>query len=98
MTLSDAATQRRDIHRSLVKFSRLEVMQVDVSHWSGTPMPPYLQRMVATELRTYCATLKQFVFWHGNNQTVWRLDREQWVHQQLPGPRYPPRDVLWREC
>lgn len=96
--LSLPLLDRRDIHRSLVKFSRLEVMQVDVSHWTGAPMLPSLQRMVVTELRTYCATLKQFIFWHGTHQTTWRLDGEQWVHQHIPGARYPARDVLWRDC
>ena len=96
--MSNSAAQRNDIHRSLLNFSRLEILQVDVSHWTNAPVPYSMQRVVATELRTYCPTIKQFVFWHGNNQTIWRFDREQWVYQQPPGPRYVARDILWREC
>lgn len=89
--------QRHDIHRSLLKFSRLEALQVDVSHWHNTPVVLFVQRMVVTELRTYCHSLRQVVFWHGTNQTFWRYDKEQWTHQVVPGTRYVARDHLWRE-
>ena len=97
MTFADGLLQRSDMHRSLLKFSRLEAIQLDVSHWNEAPLLPYIQRMLATELRTYCSTLRQLVFWHGHNQTIWRYDGEQWAHQHIPGPRYIIRDVLWRE-
>lgn len=89
--------QRNAIHRSLLNFSRLECLQLDVSHWTNAPLVPYMQRMVATELRTYCPSLCQFVFWHGTNQTLWRFEREQWTFQQFPGPRHVTRDGLWRD-
>ena len=80
-----------------MKFSRLEAIQLDVSHFGTTPLLPWAQRLLVTELRSYCAKLRHLLVWHGNNQTVWRYDGEQWTYQQLPGPRYLNRDPLWRE-
>ena len=80
-----------------MKFSRLEALQLDVSHWSNAPLMPYAHRMLVTELRTYCTSLNTLVVWYGTQQTIWRYEREQWSFQQVPGPRYNIRDMMWRE-
>lgn len=97
--LSLPLQDRHHFHRSLLAFSRLEVLQVDVAHWQNGPMMPHSNRLLATELRTYCPSLTRIVFWQGASEAVWRYDDEtgQWKGQQLPGPRYVQRETLWRE-
>ncbi|KAI0698104.1 hypothetical protein BC835DRAFT_1269369 [Cytidiella melzeri] len=90
------ATEHHDIHRSLLKFQCLEVVQVDISHWAPVPMFCHFP-MLATELRTYCFTLRSMLIWVNTHQYLGRYDNERWVFQQLPGPRHPSRDVQWRE-
>lgn len=94
--------QRHDFHRSLLGFSRLETLQVDVAHWQNLPLMSYAHRTVATELRTYCPSLTRVVFWQGVSEAVWRYEKleeegGQWKGQQMSGPRYAQREHLWRE-
>ncbi|EKM49891.1 uncharacterized protein PHACADRAFT_33425 [Phanerochaete carnosa HHB-10118-sp] len=99
LPLGEHDTQRHQLHRSLLSFSRLETLQVDVAHWQNGAMMPHAHRLLATELRTYCPTLVRIVFWQGVSETVWRFDEDngQWKGQQVPGPRYAQREHLWRD-
>ncbi|GJF00220.1 hypothetical protein PsYK624_165000 [Phanerochaete sordida] len=96
--LSLPLTDRHHFHRSLLSFSRLETLQVDVAHWQNSPMMPHAYRLLATELRTYCPTLNRIVFWQGVSETIWRCDEDggQWKGESVPGPRYAQRESLWR--
>ena len=58
--------QRGNIHRSLLKFHQLEMIQLDLSHW-GQQVPLPLQRMIITELRVYCPTVNIIFIWLGRH-------------------------------
>ncbi|KAI0088705.1 hypothetical protein BDY19DRAFT_994069 [Irpex rosettiformis] len=89
-------SERYDIHRSLLKFERLEVIQMDVSHWNPPAMILHFA-MLATELRTYCFTLRCVVIWVNTQQWLGRCENDHWVFQQLPGQHHPTRDNQWRD-
>lgn len=53
--------------------------------------------MLATELRTYCRSIRCMVVWCNGLQFLGRYENERWTFQQVPGLRSPSLDYQWRE-
>lgn len=75
-----------------MKFAKLEMLQVNITHWQPMPMSA-TQRMVVTELGTYCPSVRLVQFWHGPYQILWRCDNEHWVNVFTSERR---QDMHWR--
>ncbi|CCL99768.1 uncharacterized protein FIBRA_01790 [Fibroporia radiculosa] len=61
-TISYPMMDRHDIHRCLVPMRNLEIIDLDLTAWMPPPIDIF-QRMLATELRTFCPSLNYILFW-----------------------------------
>ncbi|KAI0738837.1 hypothetical protein C8Q80DRAFT_1222163 [Daedaleopsis nitida] len=85
------------VHRVLMKLPALEMIELDVSRWDPHPHETF-QRMIALDLRIYCPTLRQAVFWLGNHRFLWWArdgEGRDWAFVHQPG-RAPVHDNMWR--
>ncbi|KAI8986296.1 hypothetical protein BD414DRAFT_56130 [Trametes punicea] len=82
------------IHRSLMKLPALAIIELDVTSWE-TPPNEHFQRVIIIELRTFCPTLQQVVFWISVHRFHWYARNGQWGLLHQTG-RYQVHDNLWR--
>ena len=79
-----------------MKLDHLEILEVEMSHWELQPIHVIPQRILATELRTYCPSLRIVVFRIGHHRAAWVINaREEWTHED-GAPRSTRDDTLWR--
>ncbi|KAG1720777.1 hypothetical protein EDB19DRAFT_1646904 [Suillus lakei] len=70
-------------------------LEVDVSRWSPLPNTGSLQRMLATELHTYCPSIEHIILRTGSNRTLWYFDGNEWnVHSETG--QHLLIDGLWK--
>ena len=72
----------------------LEMVELDVSSWVPQPIETF-QRMLATELRTFCPRIVYVSFWINTNQYSWFYRDDEWSSTRL-GARSPTQETMWR--
>lgn len=80
-----------------MKLRALEMIELEVTRWEPHPHETF-QRALALELRMYCPTLRQVVFWLGNHRFLWWArdgEGRDWTFVHQPG-RSPLHDNMWR--
>ncbi|KAH9948295.1 hypothetical protein B0H21DRAFT_690295 [Amylocystis lapponica] len=92
----DALQLRHEIHRCLMRLPSLRVLEVDISRWQPTAIEVY-QRMVVTELHTYCPSLTCIAVWLGQHLFMWDYQGDKWLHSHFTG-RYQMNETLWLLC
>jgi hypothetical protein len=89
-------------HLQTLRLHTLEVI-LTPHRWTTTPyrhphhqhhhnhvFAPIVQRMLVTELRTYCTTLNTVVMWAGGQRYLWRFVREDSF--------YDSGEEVWKMC
>lgn len=87
-------SQRREVHRCLMKCYNLEMVDLDVSTWLPQPIESY-QRMLAAELRTFCPRIMRVTFWISSNQFCWYFREDEWTVSRMNG-RPQAQEMIWR--
>ncbi|KAI0326216.1 hypothetical protein GY45DRAFT_1374110 [Cubamyces sp. BRFM 1775] len=82
------------LQRYLMKLSALVMIEIEVTHWNPAPNEG-LQRMILHELRLFCPTLQQIVFWHLMQRFHWYSRDGQWYCMHTTG-RHVVHDNHWR--
>ncbi|KAI0629933.1 hypothetical protein C8Q77DRAFT_1075868 [Trametes polyzona] len=82
------------LHRCLIKFPALTVLELDLTHLIPHP-PDGLQRAILHDLRIYCPSLQQVVFWISQHRLHWYCRNGQWLVLHHSG-RHQGQDNLWR--
>ncbi|GBE85459.1 hypothetical protein BKA93DRAFT_828851 [Sparassis latifolia] len=85
---------RSEVHRCLMRLPALHVLEVDVFNWEPQPVEVF-QRMLASELRIYCPSLRYVSFWVGQHHLIWHCVDEEWTSCHF-SPRHPQNETLWR--
>ncbi|KAG6898582.1 hypothetical protein C0993_005859 [Termitomyces sp. T159_Od127] len=93
---------RHAVLAPLMCLPALRTVQFDLTHW--VPHPDVrAQRALACEVHTFCAQIRNIVFWVGSTRVRWAwvvLQREdgkdcgQW-HSHVDVQQYPPFDLMW---
>ena len=78
-----------------MKLDHLQILEVEISHWEPQPIHAIPQRILATELHTYCPSLQMLVFRIGHLHATWVNLRDEWTHED-GGSRSSRDDTLWR--
>ncbi|KAI0051498.1 hypothetical protein FA95DRAFT_1534686 [Auriscalpium vulgare] len=81
---------RSTLHTHLMGLPKLVILELEVSRWSPAPSLP-MQRALATELQTYCSSLRIMIFWLHSHRFVFHLNQDTgvWVGRADPGPGGP---------
>ena len=70
------------MHEALTRFEALVMLEFEISTW--TPLPTgALQRILVTELHTFCPSLRTVSLWLSSRRFVWRhnADTDVWEGQ-----------------
>ncbi|KAG1810894.1 uncharacterized protein BJ212DRAFT_1278610 [Suillus subaureus] len=86
---------RSMIHDALLAMHNLRDLEVDVSRWSPLPNTGSLQRMLATELHTYCPSIEHIIFRTGSSRILWYFDGNEWNVRSENG-QHLLVDGLWK--
>jgi hypothetical protein len=63
------------VHDALIRFNALVMLEFELSTW--VPLPSaMLQRVLVTELHTFCPSLRSVSLWISSRRFVWRYDAE----------------------
>ncbi|KAI0823277.1 hypothetical protein BC628DRAFT_1325394 [Trametes gibbosa] len=82
------------LHRCLMQLPALALIELDVTHWEPRPNE-HLQRAILLELRIFCPTLQQVVFWISQHRFHWFCRDGQWLFFHHAN-RYQVQDTFWR--
>ncbi|KAG6853466.1 hypothetical protein C0991_004140 [Blastosporella zonata] len=84
--------QRHHIYQSLIRMHSLTTIQLEVSSWSPPP-DPRAQRSIASEVRTFCPSVRHVIFWLGATRHRWFYGH-QW-NSSVEMHQYPQFDTMW---
>ena len=82
LSFGGAPPQRIAVHEALTCFEALVMLEFEISTW--TPLPTgALQRILVTELHTFCPSLRTVSLWLSSRRFVWRhnADTDVWEGQ-----------------
>lgn len=78
-----------------MKLNQLQVLEVEASHWDPQPSHAAAQRVLASELRIFCPSLRLVVFWIGHRHTPWAYVGDEWTREESKSTS-AQEDTLWR--
>ncbi|KAH9849488.1 hypothetical protein C2E23DRAFT_888202 [Lenzites betulinus] len=84
----------KHLYHCLMKLSALALLELDVAHLEPRPNEN-MQRVILHELRIFCPTLQQVVYWIGQHRFQWLCRDGQWQAIYSTN-RHRLHDNLWR--
>ncbi|KAI0073006.1 hypothetical protein K474DRAFT_1604078 [Panus rudis PR-1116 ss-1] len=79
----------------LMKMNHLRSVEIDMSGWMAHPTPLFGQKVIVSELLTYCPSLRRVCIWVNRSRILWTYDGEEWV-AAVATNRSVRDDSLWR--
>lgn len=84
---------RHEFHASLLRLHYLRTIELDVTRWVPQPILTS-QRALATEIKTFCPTIRTVAFWMGATRFKWTYSGEAW-NQRTDTYQHPQYTFVW---
>jgi len=77
-----------------MRMHSLQSIELDVGRWNPPPYAKQSQRVLVSELCTFCPSLKLVMLWIGHTRARWTLANQQW-HLVVDIRQLPQHSNIW---